>query len=32
VELPPRKLLAEKLHRAVEMAQARLGGEIEERE
>lgn len=32
VELPPRKLLAEKLHRAVEMAQARLGGAIEEYE
>lgn len=32
VELPPRKLLAEKLHRAVAMAQARLGGEIEEGE
>ena len=32
VELPPRQLLAEKLHRAVELAQARLGGKIEERE
>ena len=32
VELPPRQLLAEKLHRAVEMAQTRLGGEIKEGE
>lgn len=32
VELPPRKLLAEKLHRAVELARVRLGGKIEEKE
>lgn len=32
VELPPRKLLAEKLHRAVELARVRLGGKIEENE
>ena len=30
--LPPRKLLAEKLHRAVELARVRLGGKIEEKE
>lgn len=30
VELPPRKLLVEKLHRAVELARERLSGEIEE--
>ena len=29
VELPPRQLLAEKLHRAVKLAQARLSGNIE---
>jgi predicted nuclease of restriction endonuclease-like (RecB) superfamily len=32
VELPPRRLLAEKLHRAVELARVRLGGKIEEKE
>jgi predicted nuclease of restriction endonuclease-like (RecB) superfamily len=32
VELPPRKLLAEKLHRAVELARVWLGGKIEEKE
>ena len=31
VELPPRKLLTEKLHQAVELARVRLGGEIEEK-
>ncbi|MEI7451362.1 MAG: PDDEXK nuclease domain-containing protein [Desulfomonile sp.] len=30
VELPPRKLLAEKLHRAVELARVRFSGEMEE--
>ena len=30
VELPPRKLLAEKLHRAVELARARFSGEMEQ--
>jgi len=30
--LPPRKLLAEKLHRAVELARVRLDGKIEEKE
>jgi predicted nuclease of restriction endonuclease-like (RecB) superfamily len=32
VELPPRKLLAEKLYRAVEVARVRLGGKLEEKE
>lgn len=32
VELPPRKLLAEKLHRAVALARVRLGGKIEAKE
>lgn len=32
VELPPRKLLAEKLHRAVQLARVRLGGETEDKE
>jgi len=30
VELPPRKLLAEKLHRAVELSRVRFSGEMEE--
>ncbi len=30
IELPPRKLLSERLQRAVKLAQARLGGKIEE--
>lgn len=30
--LPPKELLREKLHRAVELARARLGGKIEEKE
>ena len=32
VELPPRKLLAQKLHRAVELARVRLSGKIEDKE
>ncbi|MGA2734933.1 MAG: PDDEXK nuclease domain-containing protein [Syntrophobacteraceae bacterium] len=32
VELPPRKLLADKLHRAVELARMRLDGKIEGKE
>ena len=31
VELPPRKLLTEKLHLAVELARVRLGGKIDEK-